>query len=166
MRFLRYLSIVPALILLAFIFGFSAQTGESSGSFSYEISCEVVRITNSVLSLDLLEDEVLSNATSIHLLIRKLAHVSEYFLLTLLIYFPIHVLLPIQKNTVFKKLLFSSLLTVIFAALDEFHQTFVDGRSGNPIDVMIDSIGIVIAVLLLFIIHVIHQNKMKHRRVL
>ena len=32
-----------------------------------------------------------------------------------------------------------------YAATDEFHQTFVDGRTGTPVDVLIDSAGIAIA---------------------
>ena len=32
-----------------------------------------------------------------------------------------------------------------YAVTDEFHQTFVDGRNGTPVDVLIDSVGIAIA---------------------
>ena len=32
-----------------------------------------------------------------------------------------------------------------YAATDEFHQTFVDGRKGTPVDVLIDSVGIATA---------------------
>ena len=32
-----------------------------------------------------------------------------------------------------------------YAATDEFHQTFVDGRKGTPVDVLIDSAGIATA---------------------
>ena len=34
-----------------------------------------------------------------------------------------------------------------YACTDEFHQTFVHGREGTPRDVVIDSIGIAIAAL-------------------
>jgi VanZ family protein len=33
------------------------------------------------------------------------------------------------------------LLTVAYAVSDEFHQTFVHGRHGSPVDVAIDSLG-------------------------
>ena len=36
-------------------------------------------------------------------------------------------------------------ITLAYAATDEFHQTFVAGRHGSPVDVLIDSIGIAIA---------------------
>ncbi|HEX8075221.1 MAG TPA: VanZ family protein [Thermoleophilaceae bacterium] len=36
-----------------------------------------------------------------------------------------------------------------YAGTDEFHQTFVEGRHGAPIDVLIDSTGMVAAALLI-----------------
>jgi VanZ family protein len=40
------------------------------------------------------------------------------------------------------------LITLAYAATDEYHQTFVEGRHGSPVDVFIDAVGIAIAVLL------------------
>ncbi len=40
------------------------------------------------------------------------------------------------------------LITLAYAALDEYHQTFVEGRHGTPADVLIDAVGIAIAVAL------------------
>jgi VanZ family protein len=40
------------------------------------------------------------------------------------------------------------LITLGYAAFDEYHQTFVEGRHGTPVDVLIDAVGIAIAVLL------------------
>ena len=34
---------------------------------------------------------------------------------------------------------------MLYACTDEFHQTFVDGRNGTPVDVCIDAIGMAIA---------------------
>jgi VanZ family protein len=39
-------------------------------------------------------------------------------------------------------------ITLAYAATDEYHQTFVHGRHGSPIDWAIDSTGVLIAVLL------------------
>lgn len=39
-------------------------------------------------------------------------------------------------------------IAVVYACSDELHQTFVGGRSGRPLDVLIDSIGIVLAVII------------------
>jgi VanZ family protein len=37
-------------------------------------------------------------------------------------------------------------ITLAYAAGDEFHQSFVDGRHGTPVDVLIDAAGVGIAV--------------------
>lgn len=38
-------------------------------------------------------------------------------------------------------------IALLYAVSDEFHQTFVDGRSGHPRDVAIDTAGVLIAAL-------------------
>jgi VanZ family protein len=40
----------------------------------------------------------------------------------------------------------AALITVAYAISDEYHQSFVDGRHGSPVDVLIDSLGVVIAI--------------------
>ena len=36
-------------------------------------------------------------------------------------------------------------ITLLYAISDEYHQTFVDGRHGSPVDVLIDAAGVTIA---------------------
>ncbi|MGN1083963.1 MAG: VanZ family protein [Lachnospiraceae bacterium] len=153
-KLLRYLSVLPALLMLFLIFCFSAQDGDTSGSLSFRLCCAVIRFVDRTFSLSLTETEVLSRADSIHFLVRKAAHMTEYFLLTLSIFLPLRVWLltgkdSTRKTTIGKILLFTLLLSIAFAVLDEFHQVFVPGRCGTPKDVLIDSIGILIACLLL-----------------
>jgi VanZ family protein len=38
-------------------------------------------------------------------------------------------------------------ITIAYAATDEFHQHFVSGRHGTPVDVLIDAAGVTIAIL-------------------
>jgi VanZ family protein len=40
----------------------------------------------------------------------------------------------------------AALITVAYAISDEYHQSFVEGRHGSPVDVLIDSLGVVIAI--------------------
>jgi VanZ family protein len=42
----------------------------------------------------------------------------------------------------------AALITIAYAISDEFHQSFVEGRHGTPVDVLIDSAGVVIAIAL------------------
>jgi VanZ family protein len=75
---------------------------------------------------------------------RKSAHVTEYAILTLLWVSTLYL-------TVFKKyrLIISAFMVVIYAASDEWHQSFIAGRTGHPIDVAVDSLGMLIVMLLL-----------------
>ena len=43
--------------------------------------------------------------------------------------------------------LLAMLLAVLYAISDEFHQTYIPGRHGSPIDVIIDSLGALTALL-------------------
>lgn len=70
------------------------------------------------------------------LLLRKLAHVAEYTVLSLLL----------VRATRRPPLAFSLGLT--YAVSDELHQSFVRGREGRPRDVAIDSIGLVLGLLI------------------
>lgn len=45
-------------------------------------------------------------------------------------------------------MLAAALISVTYAASDEYHQTFVHGRHGTPVDVLIDTAGIAAAALL------------------
>jgi len=69
---------------------------------------------------------------------RKLVHMAEYGLLWWLWQ------RALQTRTVYPALL----ITLAYAATDELHQTFVAGRHGTPVDVLIDGAGIAAAIVL------------------
>ena len=68
------------------------------------------------------------------LLLRKLAHMVEYGLLWLLWW-----------RALDRRAAPAAGISFLYACSDELHQTFVDGRHGTPVDVLIDSAGIAIA---------------------
>jgi len=156
---LRYFSVVPAVIMLLFIFRFSAQDGPTSGSLSYRVCCALLSFAEHIFSLDLSAPEFASRAESMQFFVRKAAHITEYFLLTLCIFLPLRVWIPHKSDLETGKrfllcyLLPAFLLAVICAAADEFHQSFVPGRCGTPADVLVDSIGVVLACTILFLCH-------------
>jgi VanZ family protein len=73
---------------------------------------------------------------------RKLVHVAEYALLCFLWWRAL-----VTVTTPSRAALFAFLLASGYAATDEYHQTFVDGRHGSPIDWAIDSAGAAAAAL-------------------
>jgi len=69
------------------------------------------------------------------LILRKAAHMTEYAILAALL----------RRAT--GSYGWAFVLAVAYAASDEFHQTFVRGRHGTPVDVAIDTIGISLGLL-------------------
>jgi VanZ family protein len=78
-----------------------------------------------------------------NLVVRKASHISEYTILTGLFW------ALYQPSS--RALTFAALSSICYAMTDEFHQSFVPGRGASPIDVLIDSSGIGIAILLLLL---------------
>jgi VanZ family protein len=81
----------------------------------------------------------------IHHAIRKCAHFAEYFILSLLILRGIR---AGRKETRLAWALLAILVVAAYASLDEFHQSFVPGRTPAVGDVLIDTSGGVAAQLL------------------
>jgi VanZ family protein len=66
--------------------------------------------------------------------LRKCAHVTEYAILGFLLLRAIGRELP------------ALVLGILYAASDELHQHFVHGRHASPVDVLIDSVGLLIGI--------------------
>jgi VanZ family protein len=74
-----------------------------------------------------------------HLLVRKLGHLSEYFIFALLL---MRALQGDQERLPNYRCVFWTLtMILVYAASDEFHQLFVAGRTAAPRDVIIDFSG-------------------------
>ena len=77
-----------------------------------------------------------SGLGAIDLIGRKLIHLAEYALLTFLWWRAL-----VTVTSAGRAALFAFLLASGYAATDEYHQTFVEGRHGSPVDWAIDSAG-------------------------
>ena len=69
--------------------------------------------------------------------LRKLAHMAEFGLLWFLWW----------RALGYGNRLLPALIAVAYAITDELHQTTVEGRVGSPVDVLIDSAGVALAIL-------------------
>ena len=78
--------------------------------------------------------------------LRKLGHVTGYALLAFAWWRAFRGLL--HPGHRFAALIAAGGVTLTYAITDEIHQTFVSGRSGTPVDVLVDSVGIAAALLL------------------
>ena len=73
-----------------------------------------------------------------HAVIRKSAHLTEYFILGLLLY---RALRGNDRGWKLKCALWAIVIAATYASLDEFHQSFVPSRTASPWDALIDTIG-------------------------
>jgi len=116
----------PALAWVAVISWFSTSLFTSANTGRFIIP--VLHWMFPSLSLDTLH--------LIHLLIRKCGHFTEYFILSWLI---LRGFRRGERVTKMKWALLTILLIFGYASLDEFHQSFVPGRTPAFHDVMIDT---------------------------
>lgn len=124
------LSIIPVIIWALAIFimsSFNAEESANQSNFIVNIIASIFKINNiSLLSL----------------IIRKLAHFTEYLILGVL------VINMFTKNNVRKSYILSILLCIIYATSDEIHQIFTPGRACQIKDILIDSIGSITGIYL------------------
>ena len=87
-------------------------------------------------------DPNISDATigSIQLIVRKCGHLLEYAILSALLYRA----LGTRRDRPFA---LAFILAATYAALDEFHQSFVASRTGSPWDVVVDCAGAFLGLL-------------------
>jgi VanZ family protein len=71
-------------------------------------------------------------------ILRKAAHMAEYGLLWLLWHRALGTGSPLP----------AAAIALAYAATDEWHQSYVTGRHGTPVDWMIDAAGVAIAIAL------------------
>jgi VanZ family protein len=83
----------------------------------------------------------------IHFILRKCAHVGEYAILGLLLLRAATVMTNFKRSI---PILYVSVsgLCLFVAATDEFHQTFVASRGASATDIMIDSGGAILGLLI------------------
>jgi VanZ family protein len=73
-------------------------------------------------------------------LLKKGGHMAGYAVLTLLIW----------QALGCRRLGLAWVLAVAYAASDEVHQTFVPGRNGTPVDVVVDAVGALAAAIVVW----------------
>ena len=138
-----FIYILLTILCMTTIFIFSSKDTNESNSTSKGLIYKAVNVCENVFNKDLDEDKIIAK---LNYPIRKLAHFSLYFLLGLFIY-NIFLLTKIK----YKKLL-TIIICIVYAITDETHQLFVSGRTGQLLDIFIDSIGSLTSILLLKLI--------------
>lgn len=77
-------------------------------------------------------------------LVRKLAHITEYAILCLLLWRALRQHIEADRTAV----ILAVAISLSYAISDEYHQTFVAGRAGTALDVGFDLVGIMLVALI------------------
>jgi len=134
---------LPVLIWMALIFSASAD------SHSYEHSSRFVEPFLHWLFPRMSQARV----ETIHHIIRKCGHLTEYAVLALLLWRAVR--RPVKNDPrpwIWREARFVLLIVALYAASDEFHQIFVPMRTAQVSDVLIDTAGGAASLLALWII--------------
>ncbi|AUM96473.1 TPA: VanZ family protein [Clostridium botulinum] len=146
-KYKKLIYFLPSFIWMVVIFLFSNEPGQLSNQNNFFVA-NILRRCKITLFKHI-------DYNFLNFLIRKAAHITEYFILFMLLYFAL-------KKTLYKKpKVKAAIITVLYACTDEFHQLFVQGREGRIRDVFIDSIGIFIGLFLIYMFKFIKKYRKK-----
>ena len=134
------INIILVIIWMILIFTMSSFDATESSNQSNFIVNIIVNIFN------------INNIELVSLIIRKLAHFTEYLILGILTYNLI--------KSYNKKTYIAIIICILYAISDEIHQYFVPGRSCQILDMTIDSIGSLTGI---YILKIIKKYKIKRR---
>ncbi len=154
LKLFRIISALLMISLMVIIFSFSAQTAAESSVISGGFSKLILSIFYPPFKelSELGQNEIIGAISTV---VRKGAHFSVYGLLgfsaqmTMISYIKIPFWL--RNAAAFS-------ICVLYAATDEIHQLFVSGRSGEVRDVLIDSCGALMFIMIGIAVMIINKR--------
>jgi VanZ family protein len=140
---------IPVILWMGFTFLMS--TGLLSGDNTSHIIVPILRFLMPSISPHQL--------LLLHAVIRKLAHLTEYFVLSLLLFRAFRN--DSAEEHPWRWVFSSIIILALFAASDEIHQSFVVTRTASIVDVGIDTLGGLLAQCMCIILHYARRRKDK-----
>lgn len=134
-----FISWTVVVLYLALIFYFSSQDGTES----HKVSAGLLQYLK-VLALVLPEyvqnyliKYLINGNGNLEFLLRKVAHFTEYFILSFIFYRA----MIVSGSKIKKSIIVTSIFCFLYAVSDEIHQLFVPGRVFAVRDIIIDTSG-------------------------
>ena len=148
---IKYVKCIIAIICCIIIFSFSAVPAKASTKQSKGLTYNVIKLLN---GNKLSEKELEKLTKKVNPLVRKIAHFSIYMILAILTYKfieELNIKSKSEKERLRKNILYTCIFCIIYAIFDEIHQIYVPGRTGKPIDVIIDTLGACMGITILLL---------------
>ena len=143
-----FIILLPVILFcMVMIFYFSSQDSGQTNILSYKFTEKIAGTVFSGFSA-MNENFKAAMVYELNLFIRTAAHFSLYFLMSMIIY----IFFSLWKRKYLMSGILSVLISFIYAILDEFHQSFVPGRTPLVKDVLIDTSGAILGSIFSFMI--------------
>lgn len=149
--------ILTITLWIAIIYFLSSNNYLTTNNLSYTTADTIITITNKLNITDISNQDRELVIREMNYPLRKLAHVAEYFILSILVY---NILKFFRKTN--KNYLLTIIFCFLFAIADEYHQTLINGRTGQFSDCLIDMAGCLLYLIFVKLIEVIKLTRKKH----
>ena len=141
----KIIKIALVIVCMTIIFTFSSDTSYESTKKSNKIIITVAEMIN---KKELSQKEKDRYINKFVFIVRKSAHFFIYLILGLLVASLIKEYSLVNK----RMMIYSFLICFLYAISDEIHQLFVNGRSGEIRDILIDSMGSLVGIGIYYLI--------------
>lgn len=154
-----------AIVWMALIFKLSGMTSKNSNGKSTDIISlfieDTLDITNEygITSSHPTDEKLDKAANLINAPMRKVIHASVYFVLAFFIMVFLNIVFDHKKYIL--SIVIALIISAAFASSDEFHQTFVNGRTGQVLDVLIDTLGAIVGIIFYTTYHIVYKSGYK-----
>lgn len=148
---MKYVKGIIAIICCIVIFSFSAVPAKASTKQSKGLTYNVIKLLN---GNKLNEKELEKLTKKVNPIVRKVAHFSIYMILAIFTYIfieELNIKSKSEKERLRKNILYTCIFCIIYAIFDEIHQIYVPGRTGKAIDVIIDTLGSCMGIVILLL---------------
>lgn len=149
---LRIILIILLIGTCSIIFVFSSQDSEESSGISRKVTETITKPIKSIQEKSEQEKEIILD--KVENVVRKLAHFSIYTVIGILIM----ALFSTYKINEMNRISYSLILGVFYAISDEIHQCFTPGRGPLFSDILIDSLGVLIGIIVAILLIKIYKN--------
>ncbi len=149
----KVFSWIAVVIWMMLIFNFSAQTASESDTLSMGLADKIIAFIHGLGDIPVFSylgsDAVKTFLLNANHYLRKTAHFCIFAVLGLLV---VNLLFAYNKKWA-RNCVAAIFICFLYAISDEVHQYFVPGRACRMKDVLIDTCGATVSVMLLYIAH-------------
>ena len=126
---------------------YTFSTATFGGIFTTWLLSQILRLVHATVSL--------KTFILLHHLMRKSAHLTEYALFSMLLYYS----LGQRREWRRKPAIWALVIAGLYSLSDEFHQLFVPGRGPSIFDSGIDTVGACLGIVIVYIVCRLDRNR-------